>query len=725
MRRLGSILLVALGLASCSSVVIEEEHSAEQGELSITLRQDHGVAAVKATEELPEVGDFIVEVYETATDRLFFRKTYADAQGVTVPLNKGEHRLFAYYGDPHKAGFKACYYTADTLFNVLPNQLLEVEAVARLANVKVAVSFGEGLGMDYMQYYADVVASNGAELTFVKDEKRAGYMPAGELSLNLYVYVQDKWLVYRTAPVTCDANDFVTFNVDTQRFGELGVEILIDNGVDTIVKEISVPAEAAPQEGPSLTVSGFEGNRFSTYEADKRAYQGFKADIVAMCGIESCVLELNSSYLASKGIPSSIDLAAMDSQTEALIKSVGIKALRNMAGNRIAYVDFSGLVSYIAQNAPYNSTNSLSCAEFRLTVTDVYGNTASSETYTLAVDRSEANIVINDYDVWATRIVSPVLVVETGDPSLYVIKCVKSSDTLNSTLRTFSPTSVSGNKVTFPTITGLEAGTSYRFWATYNGNAYNATDSQSFSTEQAQQIENNSFESYTVNTFKGTHTINWVDLWGSGSDQWWATNSSITLDKSNTAAYATYKSFPTVNMTSKSPHSGAYAITVSSVAVADASSEWNLLNSWGDAQVGEVFIGRADNSTEHNGSHLEDGHAFSSRPSSLSYWYKLDCYESDPYSVEIQVLDKDGEVIGSARKADGASSVSSWTQVTLPVNYTTTDKKAAKIYVIFKSSSTGKKESRKYTLSRYDFGEGDVTIHAGNVLWIDDVKLNY
>ena len=178
-------------------------------------------------------------------------------------------------------------------------------------------------------------------------------------------------------------------------------------------------------------------------------------------------------------------------------------------------------------------------------------------------------------------------------------------------------------------------------------------------------------------------------------------------------------------MTSKSPYSGYYAITITSVAVGDVSSEWNLMNSWGDAQVGEVFVGKADNSTEHNGSHIEDGHAFASRPSSMSYWYKLDCFESDPYYVEIKILDKDGEVIGSAVKKDGASSVSSWTQVTLPINYTVTDRKAANIYVIFKSSASGKKTSRKYTLSRYDYGEGNVTIHAGNVLWLDEVKLNY
>lgn len=725
MRRLGSILMVAFALASCSTVEFENEPQAVQGELSVTLRQDTGVTAVKAADEVPEIGDFIVEVHEKSTGRLFFRKTYADAQGMKIPLNAGEHRLFAYYGDPQKAGFKACYYTADTLFDVLPQQLAQIEAVARLANVKVAVKFGQTLSNDYDQFYAEVVAANGAELRFVKNEKRNGYVPAGDIALNLYVFVQDKWMVYKTAPVTCEARDFLTFNVDTQRLGDLSVEIVIDNGVDTVVKEIEVPAEAAPQEGPSLTVSGFEGNILRICEADVRKYQGYKADIVAMGGVGSCILEIQSSYLASKGIPSSIDLAAVDAKTQDLLNSVGLKFLRNMAGSRLAYVDFSGLFSHIAADVKYDSQNEVSVMDFKLHVTDMVGKTVESQTYTLAMEKAMASVIVNDYDIYARRVLNPSIKVETGDPSRFVLKCVAASDIMNSNIMTFKPASVNGKTVVFETIGGLNPGTGYRLWAVYNENPNNRTSDHTITTETAQQIGNNSFETFTVNTFSGTHTINWVDLWDAYSDPWWATNSSITLDKSNSAAYATYKSFPTVNITSESPYSGYYAITVSSVAVGDVSSEWNLMNSWGDAQVGEVFIGKADNSTEHNGSHIEDGHAFSSRPSSLSYWYKLDCFESDPYYVEIQILDKDGEVIGSAVKKDGASSVSSWTQVTLPINYTVTDRKAAEIYVIFKSSASGKKSSRKYTLSRYDYGEGNVTIHAGNVLWLDEVKLNY
>ena len=725
MRRLRFILMAALGLTSCLSEPIGDDSPVVQGEVSISLRQDPDVAATRADDGLPEVDDFIVEVYETATSRLFFRKTYAEAQGVRIELNTGEHRLFAYYGDPQKAGFKACYYVAETFFDVKAGECVQVDAVALLGNAKVAVNFGNTLDFDYDQYYAEVVASNGAKLTFLKSETRAAYVPVGEVSLNLYVYAQDKWLVYKTEPITCEARDFVTFNLDTRRMNDLTVEILIDNGVDTVVKEISVPAEAAPADAPAVTVNGFEDNRVYLCEADPTRHNGYKADIVAMGGIESCMLEINSSYLKSKGVPSSVDLASLSPAVADALKSIGLGYQREMADKRLAYVDFSGLLDYISQGAAYHPDYESSIADLRLTVTDRLGRTVSSQKYTVAMEKAQVVMSFNDYDLWPTRLAGVTLNVTKGDPSRFVLKCVMESDMLYTKVQTIQPQSVVGKKVTFGSINGLNAGTGYKIWAVYNGNTYNKTSEFPFTTEAPLQIGNNGFESFTVNTFKGTHTINWVDLWASGSDPWWATNSSITLDSSNSALYSTFKSFPTVNMTSQSPHSGSYAITIASIAVGDASSNVNWFNSWGDAQVGEVFVGKADNSGEHNGAHLEDGHAFASRPTSLSYWYKLNSYESDPYYVEIKILDKDGEVIGSAKKTDGASSVSTWTQVTLPLVYTVTDKKADKIYVSFKSSSTGKISSRDYSLSRYDYGEGTVSIHAGNILWLDDVKLNY
>lgn len=722
---------VVLCLGACSPVALDD-NPAPQGEVVIKLRQDTQTTATKTTEDLPDVGEFIVEVTETSSNRLFYRKKYSDALEQKISLNKGEHRLLAYYGDPNGIGFNSYYYAADQLFDVEANAVTNIEATARLANVKVAVNFGQGLSMDYDEYYAEVVAANRGKLTFTKKETRAGYAPAGDLSLVLYVYVHDKWMCYKSEPVNCQGNDFVTFNVDTERFGDLAdIQIVISSDVDEVVKEVKIPGEAAPQEGPSLEVSGFSGNRFSTVEADPVKHKGLKADIVAMGGIGSCILNVNSSYLTSKGIPSTVDLASADPSVKALLESVGIRFLRDMGGKRLSYVDFSGFVNHVAQNVPYHPDYQNSLADFSIKVTDMSGKSVSSEQYTVAIDKSQAELVLNDNDVWATKVAGVTLNVTKGDPSKYVLKCVKASDMLHTSVQTLSPQSVSGSKVSFGPVTGLSSGTGYRIWAVYNGNTYNNTSEKSFNTENAQQVGNNSFEQHTYEIFnfsvkwttsKGSRV--WYQLYAPGeSDPWWAVNSTATLDKEFWAGYWYYKCFPTVCVTNDNPYMGSRAVLVASVAIKDDGSEVSS----GDAIPGELYIGKADNSKEHVNSHISDGHSFSSRPTSMSFYYKFDCHDS-PFAAEIVIYDASGEEIASGKYTSGKSDVSSWTKAEIPLDYIFTNKKAAKIYIRFVASSTGSTASRNIKFNVLNANGSAMTtenVHAGNAVWLDYVQLHY
>ena len=722
---------VALFVSSCSPVVFDEE-STPKGEVLITLKQDDKTTATKATENLPEVGEFIVEVTETSSNRLFFRKKYSDAIEQKIALNQGEHRLFAYYGDPEGIGFNSFYYAADQLFDVEANSIKNIEAVAKLANVKVAVNFGPGLALDYKEYYAQAVTARGGSLTFTKKETRPGYVPVGDLTLVLYVYVHDKWMCYKSEPVNCKCNDFVTFNVDTQRLGNLAdFQIVISNETEDVVKEIQIPGEAAPQDAPTLTMSGFEGNRLSTVEADPYVHSGLKADIVAMGGIQSCLLNINSTLLSSKGIPSQVDLASADAATLKALEGVGIKFLREMGGKRLSYVDFSDLANYISKNVAYHPDYETSAADFSLEVVDKSGKTCKSETYTIAIDKSQADLVINDYDVWATRFAGTTLTVTKGDPSKYVLKLAKTSDENNSSVQTILPKAVSGNKVTFGELAGLASGTGYKVWAVYNENPYNATEQHQFTTESELQVGNNSFEQHTYESFaysiyilstKGTRV--WYQPYAAGeTDPWWAVNSTATLDKQFTSEYHYYKCFPTVCMTGTDTYNGNRSVIVASVAVNDLGS---LILS-GDAITGELYIGKADNSAEHKNSHISDGHAFSSRPSKMSFYYKFD-YNDSPFAAEIKLLGEGDEVIGSGKFTSAQADVSSWTKAEVPVEYEITDKKAKKIYISFVSSSTGSTDSRDIKLNVLNTSGAATTtenIHAGNVVWLDYVQLYY
>ena len=723
---MGLVLLVA----SCSEA-IREEHPNAQGAVVIKLTQDHATTTTKTAETLPEVEEFVVEVTETSTDRLFYRKKYADAVNQEIALNVGEHRLFAYYGNPEGIGFNSCYYVAETLFDVKPFEVTDIEASARLANVKVAVKFGPHLALDHKEYYAEVQPATGGKILFSRTEERAGYAPAGEMSVVLYVYVQEGWKCFRSQPVTCQGNEFVTFNLDTERHGELGaIEITIDRETDDLVLDMKVPGEFAPQDGPSIQVSGFPDDcRIVSVEANPSDYKGYKADIVVYGGLKNCILKIQSDYLP--GVPSEVDLATISDELKAVLENVGLKFLDGMADQRISYVDFSGLLNYIARNVPYNYTTESACARFSLSVTDTYGNSVNTPTYTMAIEKSDATISFNDYDIWATKLVAPVAKVAKGDPSKFVLKVKRTSDMLNSSVVTVSPASIKGTTVTFPDVTGLAAGTGHQMWLQYNGNPYNITPKDDFTTETARQVGNNGFEQHTYESFgfdimwtsvKGTRV--WYQPYAPGeSDPWWAVNSTATLDNYFSAGYWFYKCFPTVCVTSTNTYSGSRSILVASIAIDDAGSEIKK----GDAVTGELYIGKADNSGQHINSHISDGHSFVSRPTMMSFYYRFDCHDS-PFISDVILYDTEDSVIASGKFVSGTSDVSYWTRADVPLEYDFRNKKASKIYISFQSSSTGSTASRSIKLNVLDSNGNAMTtenVHAGNILWLDNIQLHY
>ena len=96
---------------------------------------------------------------------------------------------------------------------------------------------------------------------------------------------------------------------------------------------------------------------------------------------------------------------------------------------------------------------------------------------------------------------------------------------------------------------------------------------------------------------------------------------------------------------------------------------------------GEIFLGTANNRCQENWAKITDGHAFTSRPSALSFMYRFSPKENTPFYAEVSVLDAQGNVIGSGIKNDVSSEVSAWTRCTVPITYTVTNKKAAPLRI--------------------------------------------
>ena len=351
--------LAAFATVSCTEA-LEEIATGADGEITVSLTSDgdcrpHLKSAVQE-EEVP-AGEFIVEIFKTDGNVRLYRDTYANTENKAIKLNGGDYRLVASHGDPDGCGFDAPYYMGEEMFTVHAQTHEEVHVTAKLANVKIAVEFGENLLIDYPEHYAVVRSDKDCSLEFSAGEERTGYMPAGNLSLELYAKIDGEWKYYASEPEEYSPNDFVTFHVDTKEGeGSLSLNIKVDDSVELVEKEVEIPQSMLPKEAPKMTFNGFgDSDVIEVVEAGETP-ESLKIDIVADAGIEHCILHINSEYLARIGVPAKIDLVTVEENVAELLKDNGFDWRGVMQGQRLAYIDLTGVAEKLASEV-YDDAN--------------------------------------------------------------------------------------------------------------------------------------------------------------------------------------------------------------------------------------------------------------------------------------------------------------------------------------------------------------------------------
>ena len=696
MRRLRFLPIGLLVLLSCSKETVKEPVNREMGEVCITLSS---------------TGDGEDASPKTQGIRIY-RDNYANSAGKKIPLNSGEYRLLAQHGDSSAVSFNpsAAWYAADEQFTVNPQSTTEVSAVAKMSKVKVAVNHGPNIQADYSQYYSLVKldGNSSKELRFEKGETRAGYIPAGKLVYELYVYnaATSKWLYCPIDAVEYKPNTFVTFNVDINKGqGTLKVSISIDDSVDEMTQEVEVPFEAAPQEKPTVTLAGFaEGNIFSFVEGVE--YENVQANIVAKGKIKSCIFSHTSDYLTN--IPSEVDLADpdLDAAVVSALKSAGFKWPRKMRGERFGNVDFAAVPDgkiYSADNG-FNGT-------FKVSVTDSADYTASVD-FTIKQVPASLSINVSEGNFWAKRIKG--ISASTSDGILDYVDIQYSADSQSWT--TVKHTSAADGTVLFPDIEGLSPATNYYLRAIYNNNEDNVSEPVSFTTETEQQVGNAGFEEWSDEVFKvgNLWPANWELKWYKPFDCW-AVNSKKTMPGYYSNAFLDPNStnFPCVAYIVNDVYNGEKSAFLYTVRISTTENKLTV--------PGELFIGTANDSGEHS----SEGTLFSSRPSALKFAYKYNPVNNETYYVKVEVKSEDGTLLCSEEKVDGGSSFA-WKSETIYLSYNTLKTKAASIYIIFRASSASEPS---YNNDVYmNIGNNDVYssgCNIGSMLYIDDIELIY
>lgn len=725
MRHIRFVLtcLAAFATVSCTEA-LEEIATGADGEITVSLTSDgdcrpHLKSAVQE-EEVP-AGEFIVEIFKTDGNVRLYRDTYANTENKAIKLNGGDYRLVASHGDPDGCGFDAPYYMGEEMFTVHAQTHEEVHVTAKLANVKIAVEFGENLLIEYPEHYAVVRSDKDCSLEFSAGEERSGYIPAGNLSLELYAKIDGEWKYYASEPEEYSPNDFVTFHVDTKEGeGSLSLNIKVDDSVELVEKEVEIPQSMLPKEAPKMTFNGFgDTNMIEVVEAGETP-ESLKIDIVADAGIGHCILHINSEYLARIGVPAEIDLVSVEENVAELLKDNGFDWRGVMQGQRLAYIDLTGVAEKLASEV-YDDANPFK-AEISFEIEDSNGKkSAESQIITIAALKPEFSFSAVPTDAWARSIRGMQISYANLNPSVLKLQYKASADSDWQDAGLFSD---SGSVLSFNNISGLTPETEYQLRAIYNGNEAAAVQT-SLTTEAAAQVGNSGFEEWQTSVFEFTynffgkheHNIDWYHPWSSEeTDIWWAVNSRVAMPSSTSVASANWNwvRFPTVAYTADAADGGNAAV-IYSVAVGD----WTTNISPGTSHAGELFIGTADDS----GNHSSEGHSFGSRPDRLEFMYKYDSNGGETFFVNAELYSEDGTVIAAA-STDSGSASSSWLKFSLPFQYTDTARKAARIYVSFKSTSASEPSvtgNKVITIA----DNVQYTGNFGSVLYLDDLRLIY
>ena len=725
MRRLRflPVLLILLG-TSCSKGVIWAPDSPDaEGSLTIALSADASQVASKAEGEAGtglNLDDFRIAIYKTENQMRLYNDSYANTAGKTLKLNAGEYRLVAQLGDTLGCGFDKPYFLADPTFTIERGSNT-VEAAAKLANVKLAINFDSTISEVYPDYYAIVKHNTikGKQVKFVKGETRKGYIPAGELVLEVYANVDGTWKYYKTAPATYKPNDFITFNITTNAAeGSLSISISVDNTVDQKDQTIEVPATALPQDGPSITLAGFEsaGNVHDFVEGMGTAGHNASANFIAKAGIAHCYLSIESEYLAGKGVSGTVDFANLSSDEAIALRNAGFEWDYNMFESRtFSFIDLSNLIKAIMNDTKAEKTDK-KIAKFSLRVVDGVGKELSDE-FSIVSRGVSLSLEIKTSNVRARRIDSPLVAFTNGLPALTTLE-YSIDGIIWSELAANG--NVSENEIDYGKVV-CNPSTTYHIRAIYNANTNIVSNVVTITTEAAAQVANAGFEDYQLvqtqfqTNIGGKYTRNWYLPYASGeSDPWWACNSRASMpNKHNAGAGYWCKNFPSSGYV-KDAFGGAKAALVFSVNVGNGNTDVSAVAS---TTEGELWIGKADDS----GNRTSEGHSFTSRPDSLTFHYKYAPHKKEKFYVYSWIKDSEGNIIASTEETSGPAA-DEWTMHSMTYNYSTLDKKAASIFILFRSCNGDGSVSTKKS---FELGEEKVTAHAGSMFKIDDIELIY
>ncbi|MGL5682273.1 MAG: DUF4493 domain-containing protein [Marinifilaceae bacterium] len=744
--RLTLLVFLIYSLCACSEDKIGGE--AFEGSCGITLKlaTDHVVdlPLTKAGNEVTNQ-DLQVRIENTRAEVLK-EWNYSDLPQL-IRVNPGSYKMVAWHGtDSLYPLFDTPYYYGEIKLKMKDGDNIDTTMTCVSKAVQISVNFDESFDFDYSEYSVDI-KTDGDSLNFAQNETRTGYFKPGKLRLRFVLKPKGQEQYYEFyPPAVATAKEREWYKMTLKANSNNGALESITITTDTTTIDIPVTEELSPiflpKKAPKILTQGFVTG--DTIKVEEGANAQSILTVQASGGLTSLVLKTTSDSLAAKGWPQEIDLMSATAENKQLLQELGLLWSSELNTEteikKMVFIDFTNVWSKM--NAPIGSTTK---GHFEIIATDKYQQVSSPFDFNANIKpifRFAGNEP-NEGGIWAKKMYLE-LEYAANRTSYSPTFEVKGADGVwrEITQIEVTPTGAIGF------VDALTANSEY----TIRGHIADIyTDEFIVRTEAQNQIPNSDMESYwneevwkkTI-PFSGGESIHAFYPWASGATEtWWNTRNRLTTDApSGTFASWYYVACPgvvpcgnttwsAVNHLNKfrkaglptAHYNGANSMEITTVGWGgnNWTSESQAQGDCKNRTAGALFVGDFDAA-----SNVETyGKPFTTRPESVTFFYKYYPYQLEQTKAYTEVWDAQGESIGYGEYVI-ADTVKTYTNGVIPITYNTTMKKAAKITVVFLSTTaeSPKTEAIKGNKGAIGAGYGD-SRHIGSILTVDDIELVY
>lgn len=303
----------------------------------------------------PDVANFGIEMRNVDTDQVQTWKTLEEFNAVES-FDVGSYVLTAFYGSAKECGFDKPYFSGEAYLNVLEGRETEVEVTAQLANVMLSVDYTEDF-KNYFRNYSVIAHSDGhANVVFGKTETRAGFLTAGDVTLQLSITNPSGKSVTLTPaqfPAVARHHYHVTFDVNADPVSGAVLEVVFDDSLSKENVIINLSDELYNADAPIVHAEGFNSGVQVEALSGNPAPSPLKFESICKGGLKTAVLKIAQISGDKPFAPSfgnELDLIQADEATQYELEQNGIKVAGLFKNpDQMAIVDVTELPKYLPE----------------------------------------------------------------------------------------------------------------------------------------------------------------------------------------------------------------------------------------------------------------------------------------------------------------------------------------------------------------------------------------